>query len=286
MEGQIVNNKYIIEKHIGRGAFGNIFKSRIKRTGEPICIKLEPLLVSKPLLKNEATILNYLNQQKCKNVPLVIWYGIWLDCRCLCMPLCDISLQEYREHNFVSIEKANAIMRTCIEILENIHNHYVIHRDIKPHNFMLKNRELYLIDFGFSTFYIDDDKNHIPLIGHQTEIIGTPKYISYHIHSGFEPSRRDDLISIGYIYLFLVNGRLEWDNIVFASNSRISEISVHHSKNFERKQLKSIENLKAKFSETLPRFVNYISYCYGLAYEETPKYDMIKELFIENNINA
>ena len=203
------------------------------------------------------------------------------------MPLFDISLQEYKEHNFISREKANAIMRTCIEVLENIHKNYVIHRDIKPYNFMFKNMELYLIDFGFATFYVDEEKRHVPLIGSQTEIIGTPKYISYHIHDGFEPSRRDDLISIGYIYLFLINGSLEWENLENVTiYGMISEINIFHSKNIERKRLKYIENLKQKFSDSLPHFVNYISYCYSLGYDENPKYDIIKELFMENNINA
>ena len=61
-----------------------------------------------------------------------------------------------------------------INIIEMIHRGYlslknlkrkVIHRDIKPENVLvgrdLEANKLYIVDFGISKFYRDDQENHI-----------------------------------------------------------------------------------------------------------------------------
>ena len=39
---------------------------------------------------------------------------------------------------------------------------------------------------------------------------GTIRYASVHAHLGRAPSRRDDLESLAYTLMFLLNGRLPW----------------------------------------------------------------------------
>ena len=87
-----------------------------------------------------------------------------------------------------------------INILEEIHNQGVIHRDIKTENFMLHNEEIYLIDFGLSSIFLDENMNHLHGKHNSSFIIGTPKFISIHVHNGKDPSRRDDIISLLYLY--------------------------------------------------------------------------------------
>ena len=45
----------------------------------------------------------------------------------------------------------------------------------------------------------DDSKEDREIFGYDYY-----KYISYNIHDGYEPSRRDDLISLGYLYLDII----------------------------------------------------------------------------------
>ena len=156
-------------------------------------------------------------------------------------------------------------MIQCIDILEDIHKKYVIHRDIKPQNIMLKNGMLYFIDFGFSTFYIDSYGEHAILQNNHENIIGTPKYVSINIHNGITPFRRDDLISLGYMYLFLLCRELPWDNLYKNENyENYEEIHILHYKNQQRKSLKSIEIMEKLFSEKYPSIFNYIKYCYSI----------------------
>jgi serine/threonine protein kinase len=174
-----------------------------------------------------------------------------------------------------SLEKTNQVMVCCIDILESIHKNYVIHRDIKPQNFMYRNGELFLIDFGLSTFYLDDNKEHI-----QTEhITGTPKYISYFIHDGCRPSRKDDLISLGYMYLWLCCGELPWENVQSTVEQGLGELldecHILHPKNQERKRLKSIDELQW----TSKPIYDFFCYTYGLDNRTEPQYEALCDLF-------
>ena len=201
------------------------------------------------------------------------------------MTLFEISLYDFIKSKDLSIEQIKKIVIKSIEILENIHHSFVIHRDIKPQNFMIKNGELFIIDFGFSTFYIDDNKNHLPNKENNIEncnIIGTPKYISLNIHNGITPSRRDDLISLGYIFIFLLYKYLPWDNFpIFENKDNYEEIHVLHPKNQYIKQLKQIETLK-KQENSIHQFIYYyIKYCYSLKYDEEPNYYSIKQLILK-----
>lgn len=281
----VINNKYIIDTNIGKGQFGSVYKGYHKKTREHVAIKLETTNSPIKLLKNETTILNYLYNNSSHNIPQVHWYGVFTNVTCLVMTLFDFSLYDYVKSKELSIEQIKKIMIKSIDIIENIHNSFVIHRDIKPQNFMIKNSDLFIIDFGFSTFYIDDNKKHLPIKTNDIEqctIIGTPKYISLNIHNGINPSRRDDLISLGYVFIFLLYKQLPWDKFpIFENKENYEEIHALHPKNQYMKQLKQIENIEKIIipNNSIYQFIYYyIKYCYSLKYDEEPNYYSIKQL--------
>jgi casein kinase 1 len=275
-----IKNKYIVKDKLGNGKFGIVYLGIYKKTNENVAIKTEPLKTQAKLLKHETTILKYLYERGSRNIPTIFWYGVHLDNTCLVMSYYDQSLFEYIKTKELTNEQIYKIILQMILILENIHKNLVVHRDIKPQNFMLKDGELFLIDFGLATFYVDEKGEHIEERSHDS-IIGTPKYISQNIHEGITPSRRDDLISIGYIYIFLVCRELPWDTIpTNILNENIHhEISIEHYKNKVRLNLKlwdNIENICLKIDVKLHK---YLQYCYNLKYKEQPNYDAIKETF-------
>jgi len=169
-------------------------------------------------------------------------------------------------------------MNGCISILEAIHKWWVVHRDIKPNNFMLRGKELFIIDFGLATFYLNDEGEHIS--GSSESIVGSPKYASYYIHDGCVSSRRDDLISLGYMYITLCGeSSLPWDNLENEEGGGIENTDItciFHSKNVFRKQLKSWEVLR---EHCFGNVRNYLNYCYSLKLDETPNYEYLGKIF-------
>ena len=184
----------------------------------------------------------------------------------------------------MTVSKIQSIVYQLIGIFKVIHNNGVIHRDVKPQNIMVKNGELFLIDFGFSTFYIDGDGEHCQNACSEC-IIGSPKYVSYYIHSGSIASRRDDLISLGYVYMYLCNRTLPWDTLMEpdSSYSEYEDTHILNHKNKQRMLLKQFDHIQPICFVINNQIENFMNYCYHIQYDDTPNYDALIDIFTHNN---
>jgi len=285
------NKKYKIVNQIGSGKFGIVYKAVHLKTNEIVAVKTEQRNSSILLLKNEAAILKYLYDHHCRSIPIVYRYGIDPSHSYLVMSYYDSSLSEYLNclQQSISQEKIDKIMRVCIDILQTIHKNWVLHRDIKPDNFMISQEEIFLIDFGFASFYIDEKGEHLPCLA-CPNIIGTPKYASIFIHEGYSASRRDDLISLGYMYFYLMCRELPWHatlieiphfqpNVNNNLDQAYPDIHINHQKNAHRREMKSWENLEPICLRTNQKITEFLKYCYNLSHNETPNYDALIQLF-------
>lgn len=268
----IINGKYKIETLIGKGEFGLVYKGININNKNKIVAKFE-VKNDYCTIKNECRILNYLYNNKCHNVPHVLWYGIFKNHYTVVLPIFEFTLSYYI---FNADIKSYDICRLCMElinILESIHTNFVLHRDIKPEHFMIKNNHLYLIDFGISTFYIDNER-HIIDNKHSDHLVGSINYASYYIHEGNTYSRRDDLISIAYVMYFMFKKTLPWD--ILNNNDYIDNdldiTNINHPRNIAFKDHKNISNCLEKFYKVNNILAEYLSLCYQLSYNETPDY--------------
>ncbi len=139
ISGCIVARKYIVDKCVGSGKFGNVYKGINTKTNEIVALKLEDQRTSFKMLKRETAIMNYLYEHNCRNIPCVHWFGQLHNSMCMVMPYYECSLYEYGKLKTLSENKLDALMVQCIRILQSIHTNMVLHRDIKPQNFMVKN---------------------------------------------------------------------------------------------------------------------------------------------------
>lgn len=289
--------QYVLTKKLSAGSFGQIYKGHHEKTGELVAIKIEETRIK--TLQHEATILHYLQKNRVRNVPLIYWYGEIADIgvRAIVMPFYEYSLLEYIEHNngqpdmLIQKQKINRWMMETIDILKNVHVSWVLHRDIKPQNFMIHKGRAILIDFGLAIFHDTHDtrKENTP----RTQLIGTPNYASIRIHEGNQYCWRDDTISLGYVYLHLLEKtcpniqtwppRIKRTSENFDQRSPIdqpSSIDIQNPYNQSLLENKQLDVILSHCGENIP-LCKYFKYVYSLKYGQIPNYDGMKKAFAE-----
>jgi len=255
---------------IGQGSFGTVYKGVDTRNNKIVAIKIDTSDLK--VLRHEVSILNYLYSDGVYFVPKIYWYGNVNGNLVLTMTYYKNSLQDYFDvKGLINHTKMSSVMIKCLDILRHISSLQVIHRDIKPQNFMMNDGDINLIDFGLSTIY--SNKEYIQY--NKTEIIGTPRFTSYYSHCGEPVSPRDDLLSLGYMYIYLNTGSLNWDKIERKETSLLV-CDVNHPDNLIRTYMKSSDILLPLLTGNIQ---NYMNYCYSLNCDDTPDYHSLMRLF-------
>ena len=158
--------------------------------------------------------------------------------------------------------------------LEQLHSKHFIHRDIKPENFVmglgLKCAKVHIIDFGLSKRFRDPATGlHIPYRDHKN-FTGTARYASINTHFGFEQSRRDDLESLGHLFIYFLKGVLPWQNLQAANKKE----------KYDKIRQKKVSIPTDKLCKDLPfEFQAYLNYCRGMKFNERPDYGYAQRLF-------
>ena len=266
----LLSNKYEIIELIGEGSFGKVFKGKHFRTNDELAIKIQFKSIVN-ILQHEAKI--YKKLTDISGIPLLRNFGCDNGFHYLVIEMLDKSLDQ------IDLSKKDCIIyfKKSIEILKDIHNNGILHRDLKPDNLMIKERNesniLYIIDFGLSKYFIDSDNNHI-IEKKGKQMIGTIKYASLNIHNGIEYSRRDDIISLCYSFISLYGITLPWNDFCE---------KLKHDK-FPEEYLEQIKNLKTSLSwlyDIPGEFITILLYCKNLNFLDKPNYYYIINL-LEN----
>ena len=273
----IIANKYKILEEIGKGAFGKVYKGENIRTKELVAIKVEKVNGDIKSLKYETQIYQAITSgKKTAGFLQVKWFGLVKDFYFMVLPLLGDTLGQFkRTYHDVGKLPINLILsfgKEMIKRLQYIHDKGFIHRDVKPDNFLFDlstektPNNIYLLDFGFCKQYLLPDGIHIPKKINK-QLIGTPNYVSINIHNGLEPSRRDDLESVGYIMinLFYRDEEIQMKNLTEIIAFKFSIISTD-----------TPEQEKKLGFQLVPQIIkDYLNYCKHLKFEQTPDYDYL-----------
>ena len=146
----------------------------------------------------------------------------------------------------------------------------IIHRDIKPDNFLVGGSEstkntIYIIDFGLAKCFKSTDGEHIPFKDGKS-LTGTARYASLNTHIGYEQSRRDDLETIGHVILYFLRGSLPWQGLPGRTKAE------KYQKIKQKKKEMTIDELCKDQPEEITEFMHY---CRKLSFTQDPDYDYI-----------
>ena len=263
-------SKYRTIKKLGEGSFGKVYKAEYN--GEYYAIKFEDRAKGQNLLETEATIMSYL---KGPNIPAIKSFGYSGDYNILVMQLMGKSLEElFNKKLKFSIKTTALLAYQMITVLQYIHDKHIIHRDIKPDNFVMglnkDNANLFLLDFGLAKKYRSSKTlEQYPYIK-KKKLTGTARYASIHALEEMEQSRRDDLESVGYVLMYFLRGNLPWQGL------KIKSKEDRYKKILDKKKETTSEQLCKNFPD---EFREYLEYSRNLEYTEEPKYEKYRSKF-------
>jgi len=215
-----------VGKKIGEGSFGVVFDGVKVTTNQSIAIKFEPRKSEAPQLRDEFRSYRTLNATA--GVPQVYYFGQEGLHNILVIDLLGPNLEDLFDMcgRKFTIKTVCMAAKQMVTRVQAIHEKSLIYRDIKPDNFLIgipgnKNANtIHIIDFGMAKHYRDPKtKVHIPY-RERKSLSGTARYMSINTHLGREQSRRDDLESLGHVFMYFLRGGLPWQGLRAATNKQ------------------------------------------------------------------
>lgn len=191
------------------------------------------------------------------------------------MELLGNSLEDLfqKQHKQFSIKTTCMLGIQMIDRIEWVHNKLIVHRDIKPDNFVMGRGDsahiVYLLDFGLSKKYWSSHLNSHLKFTINKKLTGTARYASINALRGCEQSRRDDLEAIGYVLLYFLRGSLPWQGL------KMDKKDDRYKKIYEKKKATTAEELAKGFPSEM---CEYIKYTRNLDFEAKPDYNYLRGL--------
>eukprot|EP00418_Pyrodinium_bahamense_P097783 CAMPEP_0179026764 /NCGR_PEP_ID=MMETSP0796-20121207/8688_1 /TAXON_ID=73915 /ORGANISM="Pyrodinium bahamense, Strain pbaha01" /LENGTH=385 /DNA_ID=CAMNT_0020722865 /DNA_START=1 /DNA_END=1158 /DNA_ORIENTATION=+ len=231
--GKLFHREYILTGRLGKGGFAQVHSAKAGTHGSEVAVKIADLRASK-------------RGQKCDKVSqrakCIVMGEVAVLRRVGALPHCVAFHEEFVEGflSYIVMEKCEMTLlqalettpelteRTLVRIftemlqaLDSIHMLQMVHRDIKPDNFLCcgAERTIKLCDFGLVGYLPSSD-------GKLSEVCGTVPYMSPEMVRGDGYGTETDIWSLGALAYVLLCGRFPYQPRDRSSEAMIVAISV------------------------------------------------------------
>ena len=206
-----------LEKLIGQGGMGVVYLARQVRPARYVAVKvLLPNLIADSNVyreflarfQREADVIARLEHV---NIMPIYEYGEQDGMAYLIMPyLPGGSLRDrLTQQPMLPLHDTVNYISQAASALDYAHAQGVIHRDLKPGNFLLHNDgRLVLADFGIARIMQESTNTSISTLTNTGMMLGTPEYMAPEMFTGNLVDYRSDIYALGIILYQLLSGQV------------------------------------------------------------------------------
>ncbi len=219
MPGELKAGRYEIEREIGRGGMGVVYRARDTRLGRTVALKTLPPEVThdehlRHRLATEAKAASALNHP---GVATVYDYVEHEDESFIVFELVEgITLREWMRTSRPALSVILDVAAQMADAVCAAHNHAIIHRDLKPENIMLVAgsqgaHRVKILDFGLAKLRLafvstSDMTQTESVVTHPGFRVGTIHYMAPEQLEGDPADARSDVHALGLVLYELASG--------------------------------------------------------------------------------
>jgi serine/threonine protein kinase len=238
----VYKGKYRIEKMIGEGGMGKVYRAVQIALEKPVVLKV----LRQTLLSDERTVQRFQREARAAsrlnhpNSISVLDFGE-LEDGALFIAMEFVAGRDL--HQLLTKEwplteaRLVRIISQVLSALADAHAAQIVHRDLKPENIMVEQRRggeadfVKVLDFGIAKI-LDSTGDEGPALTRAGFVCGTPEYMSPEQARGAQLDHRSDLYAVGVILYQMVTNLLPFDSdsAVGFATKHLTEIPVAPSK--------------------------------------------------------